>query len=509
MWEHIARFVLKFRLAFLLILLAATGYMGYHATKVQMSYDFIRAIPTDHPKYIIYQAFRQKFGEDGNLLVIGIETDKLFKKEVFNDYTLLNEQIKKIPGVEELISIPYAINLVKNENLEKMQSVRVFADHYADQSALDSSRRIFFNLPFYRGLLYNAHTNAYLLGININKNIMNSPKRNAVVAEIVRAGKDFGEREHLDMHFSGLPLIRTNMATKIATEMKWFLFGSVILSALILFLFFRSFSTMLLSLGVVIIGVVFSMGTMDLFGYKITILNALIPPLIVVIGIPNCIYFLNKYHTSFREKGDKNQALFEMIRRMGIITLFCNISAAIGFGVFSFTSSAILKEFGVIAGINIMLLFIISVILIPAILSYLPDPRAMHMRYLTNRWLMTILDGIERWALNHKSLIYGITTIVVAIAVAGIFRLHSVGYLVDDLPKTDPIYKDLKFFEENFKGVMPLEIIVDTKRKRGLRVNMLQNFEKINQLSDFIASDPSMGHPLSVVEGLKFVRQAY
>ena len=509
MWETIARFVLKFRLLLLLILVAATAFMGYHASKVQMSYEFSRAIPTDNPKYVTYQAFRKKFGEDGNLLVIGIQTKKLFEKDIFNDYIGLNNQIKKIAGVEQILSIPFAINLIKKDSAEKLQTVSIFTDHYDNQSLLDSSQHIFFSLPFYRQLLYSPATDAYLMGININKDILNSSQRNIVVDAITKAGNVFGEKNKLEMHYSGLPLIRTNMATKVATETKWFLFGSVVLSALILLLFFRSVSTMLVSLAVVVIGVVFSLGTMDLFGYKITLLNALIPPLIVVIGIPNCIYFLNKYHTAFKETGNKKTALHEMIRRMGIVTLFCNIAAAIGFGVFALTASAVLKEFGVVAGINIMLLFFISVILIPAALSYLPDPKLRHMDYLTNKWLAAVLNRLEIWALNHKPLIYGTTLIVVAISVAGIFRLRSEGFIVDDLPKTDPIYADLKFFEKNFKGVMPLEIIVDTKRKNGLRSNMLQTFEKIDQLSAYIASSPDMARPLSIVEGLKFVRQAY
>ncbi|HEY4937117.1 MAG TPA: MMPL family transporter, partial [Puia sp.] len=225
--------------------------------------------------------------------------------------------------------------------------------------------------------------------------------------------------------------------------------------------------------------------------------------------IPNCIYFLNKYHTSFREIGEKRKALYEMISKMGIVTLFCNIAAAIGFGVFALTKSAILKEFGVVAGINIMLLFIISIILIPAALSYLPDPKTGHMKYLTNRWLMTLLDWLETWALHNKKSIFIITLFVLAISIAGITRLRSEAFILDDLPKTDPVYADLKFFENNFKGVMPLEILIDTKRKNGIRSNMLGNFTKIDQLSSYIDSSAVMARPLSIVEGLKFVRQAY
>src|SRR6185295_2567995 len=314
-----------------------------------------------------------------------------------------------------------------------------------------------------------------LTAISMNKEIMNSAGRTAVVNNIIKSGNNFGNAHHIQMHYSGLPLIRTNMATKVATEMKWFSLASVLLSALILLIFFRSFSNMLLSLIVVIIGVVFSLATMHLFGYKITLLNALIPPLIIVIGIPNCIYFLNKFHSSFRETGEKRKALREMISKMGIVTLFCNIAAAIGFGVFALTKSAILKEFGVVAGINIMMLFIISIILIPAALSYLPDPKASHMKYLTNRWLISILDWLEIWALHHKKTIFISTLFILALSIAGMMRLRSEAFILDDLPKTDPVYADLKFFEQNFKGVMPLEILIDTKRKNGIRVNMLGN----------------------------------
>ncbi len=266
---------------------------------------------------------------------------------------------------------------------------------------------------------------------------------------------------------------------------------------------------MLLSLGVVIVGVIFSLGTMDLLGYKITLLNALTPTLMVVIGIPNCIYFLNKYHTAYRDTGNQQEALKMMIGRMGVVTLFCNLTAAIGFGVFALTRSAILNEFGVVAGINIMLLFFISFIMIPVVLSYLPPPKERHTRYLENRWLAAILRKLEIWTLHHQRAIYAVTVVVLGVAIAGMFRLRSEGFIVDDLPKKDPIYTDLKFFEHHFKGVMPLEIVVDTRRKNGLRINMLQTLDSVDQLSQYITSQPEMARPLSLVEGLKFVRQSY
>jgi predicted RND superfamily exporter protein len=516
MWGRIARFILRFRWMLLIILLAVTGFFGYHASRVKLSYEFSRAIPTDNPKYQTYQAFRSQFGEDGNMLVIGVQTNNLFKAELFNDYALLAGQFRKIRSVEDVLSVPAATNLVRDTAGEKLNAVPVFPNPPLSQPALDSAAAVFHGLPFYRELLYNPATHTYLMALRINKDVLNSKKRNAVVQAIVDTAEAFGKRHQLDMHYSGLPLIRTNLATKVAAEMQWFLLGSLILSAVILLLFFRSVSATVLSLSVVLIGVIWSFGTIELMGYKITLLTALISPLVVVIGVPNCIYFLNKYHTAYNAVGDavpaagrKHQALIEMISRMGIVTLFCNIAAAIGFAVFALTKSAILKEFGMVAGINIMALFFISIILIPAVLSFLPAPKKRHTRYLENKWLLVILDKLELWSLRHQKLIYTVTGILLVLAVAGMFRLRSEGFIVDDLPRTDKIYTDLKFFEHHFKGVMPLEIVVDTKRKNGLRSNPLVTFEKIDSLSAFIAAQPEMARPLSIVEGLKFARQAY
>lgn len=509
MWENIGRFVLKYRIPLVVLLALSTAFMAWHASKVELSYEFSKAIPVDNPKYLQYQSFKKQFGEDGNLLVIGMQTNQFFSQPVFNDFKDLNDNLRKVASVEDVLSAATAVNLVKDDSTENLAAIPLFPPGNLDQQVIDSCKINFLNLPFYRGLLYNPVTNAYVIAIRINREVLASANRTVVVQNILDVSDAFSKKHNIALHYSGLPLIRTNIATRIANEMKWFLLGSLLLSAVILLLFFRSLSTMVLSLAVVIIGVIWSFGTLHLAGYKITLLTALIPPLIVVIGIPNCIYFLNKFHVSYNETQNKEKALVNMVGKMGVVTLFCNIAAAIGFAVFALTKSAVLKEFGVVAGINIMVIFFISFILIPAVLSYLPPPKARHTRYLDNKWLLTILDKLEVWSLNHRKLIFGVTALALLFAVAGMFKLRSEGFIVDDLPKTDPIYRDMKFFERNFKGVMPLEILVDTKRRNGMRINPLQTFERMDSLSRYIAAQPEMARPLSIVEGMKFARQAY
>ena len=508
MWQKLGHFILRFRVALLVLLLVLTAGMGYLASKVELSYEFTRAIPLDNPKYQAYQRFREKFGEDGNLLVLGVQTDQLFTLSTFDAYRKLQRQLKTIEGVEDIISVPSAVALYKDTISERLKARPIFSDTIRSQQALDSAALSFQQLPFYKGLLYNPETQVYLMGVRINKELMNSKERVGVVGAIEKAADAFANTTSLTVHKSGLPYIRTKVAVMIQNEMRFFLLASVILSALILLAFFRSLSAMLLSIVVVGIGVVWSVGTLQLFGFKISLLTALIPPLVVVIGIPNCIYFLNKFHVAWNKTGHKEQSLVLMIDKMGIVTLFCNVAAAIGFAVFALTSSQILKEFGLVAGINIMALFFISLIFIPAVLSFLPPPKTRHTRYLDNPWLNKGLARLEKWSLHHRPFIYGVTGLILAVSIAGLFKLKSEAFIVDDLPVSNQVYTDLRFFETHFKGVMPLEIVVDTRKKQGVIRNM-RNLEGIDSLSRFIENIPNMARPLSIAEGLKFARQAF
>lgn len=506
MWHRIAAFVIKFRILLLVLLLAITAFMGYQASMVQLSYDSTGAIPTDNPKYIEYQAFRQQFGQDGTMMVVGVQTDHFFDPAFFNAYTRLVQQLQKTAAIENVLSIPSAINLVKDTTNDKLKVTKI-TDGSASVANTDSVRDLFLNLPFYNGLLYNAETHAYMMALYINKDVLASKGRKQVIKDVTTLCDAFGQAQHTEIHYSGLPYIRTEVGNKIEAEMKMFLILSFVLTAVILLLFFRSVSAVIASMAVVAVGVIWSTGTITLLGYKITLLTALIPPLVVVIGIPNCVYFLNKYHTEFHKHGNKAKALLRMVDRMGIVTLFTNLTAAIGFGVFFFTKSKVLKEFGLVAGVNILSLFVISLVFLPALFSYLPPPKSKHTSYLESGWIHKVLNTITGWAFNRRKLIYLCSAVVTVLSVIGLMKLKTVGYVVDDLPKNDKIYTDLKFFEKHFHGVMPLEIVIDTRRKNG--AVSLPVMQKIDELGGVLKGFPELGHPLSFVDGVKFARQAY
>jgi predicted RND superfamily exporter protein len=505
MWKLLAQFILRFRAPILFVLLILTVIMGLFASRAKMKYDMGSAIPIDNPKYIEHLNFKKMFGEDGTMMVVGFNQQDVFEPTFFNEFKAWQQEIKKIDGVDNMLCIPIAINVRKQET--DSTSKLVAEPIFSDTKNLDSSIKEFLNLPFYKNLLYNPETHSYLTAIYLNKIKVKTADRMRIIEDIETATEKFSTKTNTDIHYSGLPFIRTKFSLSVQYEMKLILIASLLLTALILFLFFRSFSTVLFSVLVVFAGVLWAVGLLYLMDYRISILTALIAPLIVVIGIPNCIYFLNKYHTQFALLNNKKDALISMVERMGIVTLFTNLTAAIGFGVFYFTKSQLLKEFGLIAGVSILVVFFISLFSIPAIFSYLKVPETKHTKYLENKFLSAVLLKFDFWVLNHKKYVTVFWTCMVLVSLLGIMKLKTLGFIVDDLPKQNKIYTDLNYFEKNFHGVMPLEIVVDTKKKNG--ATTLPTLQKLDLLSASLGDYKQIAKPLSMVEAIKFARQAY
>ncbi|MCK4289003.1 MAG: MMPL family transporter, partial [Bacteroidales bacterium] len=318
---------------------------------------------------------------------------------------------------------------------------------------------------------------------------------------------EFGKKYNIDVHYSGLPYIRTITSKKVEDELKFFVYMALLIASIILFIFFRSFKAVLFTMIIVGISVVWVLGTISLLGYKITILTGILPPLLIVIVVENCIFLLNKYHNEYKSHGNKVKALSRVVQRIGNANLLTNATTAAGFAAFIVTGNKILVEFGIVASINILIAFILTLFLIPIFFSYLPPPKKRHIKHLEKSIVGKIIERVVYIVQNYRTVIYIIAAMVITIGIIGITRLKTTGNIVDDIPHKDPLYVDLMFLEKHFKGVMPLEITIDTKKKRG--VMKLSTIKKIDKLQEVLASYPELSKPLSIAEVIKFSKQAF
>jgi uncharacterized protein len=484
-----------------------TVFMAYEAKNVKLSYENSSLLPEKDSTRIEYQKFKNLFGEDGNVIVIGTINPELFKLEQFNAWTKLGDDIRKVDGVLEVLNISRAINLVKNEETHQFSIVPVVTQKPTTQAEVDSLKNTIHKLKFYEGLLYNPKTNATLMTVTLDKKKINDISRIAIINSISEAVNAYKTKNNVEVHCSGMPYIRTVTMQKVKHELFLFVIISIFVATFIMFLFFKSIRVILSSLLIVGVSIVWVMGTLVLFGYKITILTGVIPSLIVIIVIENCIYILNKYHWEYRSHGNKMRALSQVIHRIGFASLMTNAATALGFAAFILVPNQMLREFGVITSINIMVLYVLTITLLPIIFSLIDPPTPKHLKHLDNNFFGAVLDKIIYLISHRRNLIYSIAGGLIVVGFVGLSMMKTSGKIVDDFRSDDPTLLDLKFFESNFGGVMPFEISVDTKKRNGILV--YSTIQKIDKLQNAINEYPEFSKPLSLIEVFKFARQAY
>ena len=480
--------------------------MANYANQTNLSYEMAKILPPDHPTHINYENFKSEFGESINTMVIAVQDVDFFSKEHLYAWNKFGDEIERIGGVDGVLNITKLPVLTTDSTKRKFISERWYFPEMTS-SELDSSLKVFHNQKIYEGMLYNKDAYSAIMLVDINKIILATPERKNLIDEIVNSGEKYSSTIGKDVKYSGLPYIRTIDSIKVKDEISIFILFTLLITSFILLLFFKSFKATIISIIVVVIGVLFSFGTMGMLGYDISILMALVPPVIIVIGIPNCIFLINKYHTEFKKNKDKDKSLHLMISKIGNITLLTNLTTASGFAAFLLTKSETLQEFGLVASISIIFIFIISILLIPIWFSFFPAPKLRHTQHLDKKWVRSVVALLSDWVKNKRRTIYIVSAILTVVGFIGLSLIKTTGNITDDLSRNGDLYEDLQFFENNFGGVMPLEIIIDTKDTAGL--NKPNVMLKVQELQDELSRYSEFSKPVSYIEFVKYANQAY
>jgi predicted RND superfamily exporter protein len=509
-WGLVARIILRNRVFFLGGIILITVFFGFQWKNIKFTQTEANLIPYDDQINIDYRTFLQNFGEEGNLVVIATKDPKLFTPKVYGQWTRLMNTLSSKKEVELVISINNLKKLVKNDALEKFELTPLINPKKSTNKdyLLKIKSELLQNMPFYEGLLFNKKSGAIRSAIYLDKKIINTKARkdfilNTLIPEIEK----FEKATSIKLHTSGMPYIRTLNAKTIIDEIGLFIVAALLITSFIFYLFFRSIRATLISMGIVIIGVMWSFGFLGLLGYEITVLTALVPTLVIVIGIPNCIFLINKYHQEYKKHSNKAKAIQRVITKTGTATLMTNLTTALGFATFIVTNNVLLTEFGVVTSINIIALYLLCLILIPIFYSYIPAPSPRHLEHLDREYLTSFMNWIVNTVKYNRISVYIVSIILLIIGIIGIYEIRISGSIIEDMPKKTAFFDDIRFFEQEFDGVMPLEIMIDTKHKKGvMKLSMLKKMEK---LEETIQEIPELSKPISIVNLVKYSKQAY
>ena len=518
MWKNISKLILGNRILIIISIILFTIFFGFFATKLKLQYQLNKLLPESDPVYIAYEDFKSNFGQDGLMLVIATNEPDFYKEDKFNAWLEMADSIQNVKVlisnndttfyknvVDSVFSEAHLYNITKNKNQQRFNLVEIIDDYPLDQNVIDSVKQVISSLKFYENIVYKKSTDLHMMMLFLNKEIFNSKLRGTLVSDIHNIANSYNHH-FKNWKFSGLPYIRAFMMNVIKSELTLFVCLAILVTSLLLLIFFKSLKVVLISIVVVLIGVVWSVGIIGLFGYELTALMALIPPLVIVIGIPNCIYLINKYQQEFRKNNDKIKSLELIIQKVGNATFLTNATTALGFGTFVFTSSKMMIEFGIVSFINIICMFFISICLVPIVYSFLPDPKEKHIKHLDRKWMYSFVSSLIKFSKFYRKQVYISTFILLLLGGYGISLMHTTGNFTDDLPKNSPIIKDLRFFEKELNGVLPFEIVLtfqDTMYKN------FSNISRIQQLQESLKKEKYLSKSLSIVDAMKFISQSY
>lgn len=509
-WELIARIVLRNRILMLSIIVVITALLALQWKNIHFTFTEANLLPDDNIVNIEYNAFLNKFGEEGNLVIIGVKDNTIFTPKAYASWSKMMNTLKGNKAVDLVVSLNDLKKLQKNDSLATFELVPfVDQEKTIDPAYLQKIKKELFNdLPFYEGLLFNKRSGSIRSAVYMDKKIVNTvARKDFILNELVPAVETFEKETRIDLRVSGMPYIRTLNAKTITDEISIFIGASLLVTSLLFFFFFRSFRATLISLIIVIIGVMWSFGFLGLLNYEITVLTALVPSLIIVIGIPNCIFLTNKYHQEYKTHHNKAKALQRVITKVGMATLITNLTTAIGFATFVASNNKLLLEFGIVTSINIMALFFLCIIIIPIFHSYIAAPKERHIEHLDRNYVKAFMNWILRNIKNNRFTIYVVSIVLLVISIIGIYKMRISGSLIEDMPKKEAFFEDIVFFEKEFDGVMPLEIMIDTQRKKG--VMKLSTLRRMDELEKTIDEIPELSKPISIVNLVKYSKQAY
>ena len=508
-WQIVSRFILKQRIFILLVLAAVTFFLGSKIQDIKFSHSEANLLPSDHEENVKYDNFLSIFGEEGNMIILAVQDSSLFRVDNFNRWNAFSNRLDSFPEVDFSVSIGDIKKLKKDKKNQKFYVEPLYDENPSSDEEVDQIKKELFNkLPFFDNFLFNKNTGTIRTAIYLDQSIVNTKKRERFVFDVLNPSvKKFEKETGIDIRVSGMPYIRTMNAQNILDEIGIFVGLALLITSLIFWLFFRSYRATFITMLVVSIGVVWALGFIGWFQYEISVLMALIPPLIIVIGVPNAIFLINKYQQEVKKHGNQAKSLQRVISKIGNATLMTNITTASGFATFIFTNSQLLNEFGIIASINILAIFILSLLIIPIIYSFMHKPKDKHLEHLERKWIDAIVNWMEQTVRHRRIAIYISTVCIIVGSIIGVYMIRVSGSLIEDMPKGKQFYKDILFFENEFGGIMPLEILIDTKRRKG--VMNLSTLKRMNKLEEEIDEIPELSKSISILNMVKYSKQAF
>lgn len=494
-------FLLRGRYVWLVFVGVASLFFLWHAQRVEITQDFVKVVPEDDPDYQAYKRFQREFGEDAGVVLVGLELPDSVGRAYWERLRALVSQLQGFEGVRRVLGLPNA------PLLRWSKEGRFVVDTLPLPSSRQSWDSLRHQFPLYEGLLWDTAGQSLLLLVQIDSLTLHTRAKHPLIDSLERLCRGWVAQHGGEVHFSGVPYLRHYVAQLLPTELWLFTVASLILTVGALLLYFRSWYAAVFPVVLLGLASLWTVGIIGLYGFKLTLLTALLPPVIIILGIPPSIYMLSEYHRLYVAKGHKVAAIREMLRQLGLVTFMIHANTALGFLTLYLTNVVTLQEFGLVAFWGTLATYLLTIWLLPSFFMLLPEPKERHLRHLTNRWVVRLVRWVGEVVEKRRIWVYGMTAGLFLVGGMGALRLRAVSYMADDLPSDAQVVQDQRFFAQRYGGTMPFELVIEANAPQGIR--RLRTLRALSALQDSLRRYPELSRTLSMADLLKAGRQAF
>jgi predicted RND superfamily exporter protein len=469
----------------------------YELKNIKFDYDFESFFPQDDPDLDKYIDFRNTFEYDNEFILLAVENRKgIFNDEFLDHISVLTDSIRNIPDVSYVQSPTTLEYLV----VSGLGPLRIPYIHLGEPERYSEDSSLVYKTPELVGSFFARNGKSICFYIKTTEGISKA-KSDSLLARIDRAvavyqfddtftaSKAKGQKVYLE---------------KLSGEFVMFFLASFFLVVLFLWISFRSFWGIWVPVVIVLLSIVWTLALMTITGKALDIMTVLLPTMMFVVGMSDVVHIVTKYIEELREGAkDKFDALLKAIKEAGFATFITLITTSLGFLTLINSNIIPIRDFGIYTSLGVFIAFILSYSILPLVLFLLPKPKIAEVKPESDFW-RNKLHSLLRWTLrNQKAIVVG-TLIVTGVSIFGITRIVLNNQLIEGLTRKDELRQDFEFFEKNYSGVRPFEILI-TLNDTTSSVWNTKEMRAIDKLENYLRKDFGVGFlisPASLVKGM-------
>jgi uncharacterized protein len=489
-------FILKYRWPIIIISIIIPVIIGLQIFRAEINPDLESYIPTDMPSRINTQAIDEIFGGD-ELMILIFETDDVLNPETLKRIKNIRKELNRLDEVDQVVSL-FDIKNLKNDG--GMLVTESFVDKIPQTEEEFKSLRT--NLSESK-MAKNIVVSEDFTLTTIILSLASGVEDEEFVSKVESIISDNPGNEKV--YFGGLPYMKSVISGDIAGDMKRLMIIGLIIMLVMLFVFLRDIRGVLLPFSVVILSIIFSMGLLPLIGWKMSIITLLLPIMLIAIANNYGIHLIAKYQEiNWSDGSISNEKLAEKIfSNLKIPIFLTGITTVAGFLSLLTHQMVPARQLGIICAIGIAFALAISLLFIPAVLSFLKKSNVTRSRKngkkrMLDRWLEKIAGFIA--AKPMRVLI--ITTCIVLVSGAGIFLLKVDTDIEKFFPAKHPVRKSSEMINRIFGGSQNLAVLINGDIMDPAIMKRIDDYTE--DLKDF----PGVGNVMSISSVIREISKA-